>query len=247
MRRKVAWPDRHGFAIPEDRSSEPVGQLRDLIFWIEPGCRFGSPDVGLGPIRDRRIEASKSQHDGRLPHAFSKNMRAALRAKPAELPRGGLISDEKLLTLRPSKFFSRHGRERRECGRMRFPAGSTMTMDDGSGGGIDLVGNASAHAASRKHGDLLVCNDLLVRPMRLSRRFSVHPVWAAKVQTEILPRTSGRRPSFSESASRNREHPRLAIVPEKESDYRHHDVASNEPDRGRPVIARNTGDPSRTA
>jgi hypothetical protein len=55
------------------------------------------------------------------------------------------------------------------------------------------------------------------------------------------------RPSFSKSASRNREHPRLAIIPKKEFDYRHHDGASNEPDRGRPVIARNTEDQSKTA
>jgi hypothetical protein len=54
-------------------------------------------------------------------------------------------------------------------------------------------------------------------------------------------------PSFSKSASRNREHPRLAIIPKKEFDYRHHDGASNEPDRGRPVIARNTEDQSKTA
>jgi len=70
-----------------NRSTKSLGQLGQLILWIEPGRAIGSPDVGLGLIRDRRIEASKPQQYDGLPHAFSKNMRATFGAKTPELPR----------------------------------------------------------------------------------------------------------------------------------------------------------------
>jgi hypothetical protein len=70
-----------------NRSTKSVGQLGQLVLWIEPGRTIGSPDVGLGLICDRRIEASKPQQYDGLPHAFSKNMRAAFGAKTPEFPR----------------------------------------------------------------------------------------------------------------------------------------------------------------
>jgi hypothetical protein len=46
---------------------------------------------------------------------------------------------------------------------MRLSAGLTMTMNDRSGGSIDLVSNASAHATSGKQDDLLVSRQVLPR------------------------------------------------------------------------------------
>jgi hypothetical protein len=41
---------------------------------------------------------------------------------------------------------------------MRLSAGLTITVNDRSGGGVDLVSNSSAHAASGKQGNLLILN-----------------------------------------------------------------------------------------
>jgi hypothetical protein len=126
--------------------------------------------VGFGLICDRRIETFEPQHHVRLSDAFSQNMRTAFGAETPEFPRRRLIAGQQLLTPGPSEFVAGNGRDGGEGGGVRLSASLTMAMDDRSGGGIDLVGNAAAHTASGKQSELLADNDAPDQ----DRRFCLH-------------------------------------------------------------------------
>jgi len=124
--------------------------------------------MGLGAVGQRRVQASEPEHDGRLTGPLGDDMRPALRTKAAQLAGRGLEAGQEVLTSGPAEMLARHRRDGREGRAMRLSAGPAMAVHDRSGRRVDLVGDASAHAAADEQSRSLRPTRDLSKPSQLA-------------------------------------------------------------------------------